>query len=89
MYDYVICDHMRALHVYMRALNGSCPLMGIPCNSYEEFLNGQCLNCDIFKGKCPTIGQEKTPPQGVNMHTQSVKPDRSVVCFQDYQKTVG
>ncbi|XP_037645988.1 phospholipase A1 member A isoform X1 [Sebastes umbrosus] len=56
VYGYVICDHMRALHVYMSALNGSCPLMGIPCFSYEEFLKGHCLDCDVFKGTCPTIG---------------------------------
>ncbi|XP_010732332.3 phospholipase A1 member A isoform X1 [Larimichthys crocea] len=56
VYGYVICDHMRALHVYMSALNGSCPLMGIPCSSYEDFLNGHCMNCDLFKGTCPTIG---------------------------------
>ncbi|KAG8000890.1 Phospholipase A1 member A [Nibea albiflora] len=55
LYGYVICDHMRALHVYMSALNGSCPLMGIPCSSYEDFLRGHCTNCDLFKGKCPTI----------------------------------
>ncbi|KAM9347784.1 phospholipase A1 member A [Symphorus nematophorus] len=56
MYGYVICDHMRALHVYMSALNGSCPLSGIPCFSYDEFLKGHCMDCDVFKGKCPTIG---------------------------------
>ncbi|XP_038577116.1 phospholipase A1 member A isoform X1 [Micropterus salmoides] len=56
VYGYVICDHMRALHVYMSALNGSCPLIGIPCFSYEDFLNGHCVNCDVFKGRCPTIG---------------------------------
>ncbi|XP_020487689.2 phospholipase A1 member A isoform X2 [Labrus bergylta] len=56
MYGYVICDHMRALHVYMSALSGSCPLIGIPCSSYEDFLKGNCLDCDIFKGTCPTIG---------------------------------
>nr|XP_046259177.1 phospholipase A1 member A isoform X2 [Scatophagus argus] len=56
MYGYVICDHMRALYVYMSALNGSCPLMGIPCFSYKDFLEGRCVNCDIFKGTCPTIG---------------------------------
>ncbi|TNN47159.1 Phospholipase A1 member A [Liparis tanakae] len=44
MYGYVICDHMRALHVYMSALNGSCPLAGIPCSSYEDFLKGRCLS---------------------------------------------
>lgn len=60
VYGYVICDHMRALHVYMSALNGSCPLMGIPCFSYEDFLKGHCVTCDVFKGKCPTIGK-KTP----------------------------
>ncbi|CAK6968503.1 phospholipase A1 member A isoform X2 [Scomber scombrus] len=56
MYGYVICDHMRALHVYMSALNGSCPLIGIPCSSYEDFLKGNCLDCDVFKGRCPVIG---------------------------------
>ncbi|KAL6100400.1 pla1a [Pungitius sinensis] len=56
VYGYVICDHMRALHVYMSALNGSCPLLGIPCSSYEDFLQGRCLDCDVFQGTCPTIG---------------------------------
>ncbi|XP_038128301.1 phospholipase A1 member A isoform X1 [Cyprinodon tularosa] len=56
VYGYVICDHMRALHVYMSALNGTCPLMGIPCSSYEDFLQGSCLDCGVFKGRCPVIG---------------------------------
>ncbi|KAG7240382.1 hypothetical protein INR49_026953 [Caranx melampygus] len=56
VYGYVICDHMRALHVYISALNGSCPLRGVPCSSYEDFLRGHCVNCDVFKGICPTIG---------------------------------
>ncbi|XP_041662512.1 phospholipase A1 member A isoform X2 [Cheilinus undulatus] len=56
MYGYVICDHMRALHVYMSAMNGTCPLIGIPCFSYEDFLKGNCVDCDVFKGTCPAIG---------------------------------
>ncbi|KAM7406919.1 hypothetical protein PAMA_002897 [Pampus argenteus] len=56
MYIYVICDHMRALHVYMSALSGSCPLKGVPCSSYENFLKGHCVDCDVFKGTCPAIG---------------------------------
>ncbi|XP_008288601.1 phospholipase A1 member A isoform X2 [Stegastes partitus] len=59
MYGYVICDHMRALHVYMSALNGSCPLVGIPCSTYEDFLKGTCVDCDVFKGTCPAIGLSK------------------------------
>ncbi|XP_053733348.1 phospholipase A1 member A isoform X1 [Synchiropus splendidus] len=53
---YVLCDHMRALYVYMSSLEGSCQLQGIPCSSYEDFLDGLCVDCDDFKGKCPTIG---------------------------------
>uniref|UniRef100_A0A6Q2ZBN5 Phospholipase A1 member A n=1 Tax=Esox lucius TaxID=8010 RepID=A0A6Q2ZBN5_ESOLU len=45
LYGYVICDHMRALHVYISALNGTCPLTGISCSSYEDFLEGHCLDC--------------------------------------------
>ncbi|MED6282930.1 Phospholipase A1 member A [Characodon lateralis] len=61
MYGYVICDHMRALHVYMSALNGTCKLLGIPCSSYDDFLQGSCLDCEVFKGRCPAIGlQEKS-----------------------------
>ncbi|XP_070293644.1 phospholipase A1 member A isoform X1 [Salvelinus sp. IW2-2015] len=57
VYGYVICDHMRALHVYISALNGTCPLTGIPCSSYEEFLKGRCLGCQgVFNGTCPQIG---------------------------------
>ncbi|XP_046903682.1 phospholipase A1 member A isoform X1 [Hypomesus transpacificus] len=57
VYGYVICDHMRALHVYISALNGSCPLIGIPCSSYEDFLKGQCVDCKgVLNGTCPQIG---------------------------------
>ncbi|CAJ1079058.1 phospholipase A1 member A isoform X2 [Xyrichtys novacula] len=56
MYGYVICDHMRALHVYMSALNGSCPLIGIPCSSYEAFQKGNCVDCGVLNGSCPSIG---------------------------------
>ncbi|XP_020776041.1 phospholipase A1 member A [Boleophthalmus pectinirostris] len=56
MYGYVICDHMRALHVYLSALNHSCALTALPCTSYEDFLMGQCVDCNVFKGTCPSIG---------------------------------
>uniref|UniRef100_A0A3P8VG97 Phospholipase A1 member A n=1 Tax=Cynoglossus semilaevis TaxID=244447 RepID=A0A3P8VG97_CYNSE len=59
MYKYVICDHMRALYVYISALTGDCQLKGIPCSNYEDFLNGQCVDCDAFNGICPTIGLSK------------------------------
>uniref|UniRef100_A0A3P8XKN7 Phospholipase A1 member A n=1 Tax=Esox lucius TaxID=8010 RepID=A0A3P8XKN7_ESOLU len=64
VYGYVICDHMRALHVYISALNGTCPLTGISCSSYEDFLEGHCLDCQgVFKGTCPKIGKVNPLPR--------------------------
>uniref|UniRef100_A0A8C2CM52 Phospholipase A1 member A n=1 Tax=Cyprinus carpio TaxID=7962 RepID=A0A8C2CM52_CYPCA len=57
VYGYVICDHMRALHIYMSALNRSCSFIGFPCSSYEEFLAEKCITCEgPFNGTCPQIG---------------------------------
>ncbi|XP_066562594.1 phospholipase A1 member A isoform X2 [Amia ocellicauda] len=74
MYDYLICDHMRAVYVYISALNGSCPLMGFPCDNYERFVSGSCLDCKVpFNGSCPQIGLPEnnwikvTPPENENL----------------------
>uniref|UniRef100_A0A673WC57 Phospholipase A1 member A n=1 Tax=Salmo trutta TaxID=8032 RepID=A0A673WC57_SALTR len=78
MYGYVICDHMRALHVYISALNGTCPLTGIPCSSYEEFLKGRCLGCQgVFNGLLENSGITASPlPQQEKLFllTTSVPP---------------
>ncbi|XP_022431782.1 phospholipase A1 member A [Delphinapterus leucas] len=56
-YSYLICDHMRAVHIYISALENSCPLMAFPCTSYKVFLAGHCLDCfNPFLLSCPRIG---------------------------------
>ncbi|KFO73313.1 Phospholipase A1 member A, partial [Cuculus canorus] len=56
-YKYLICDHMRAVHLYVSALKHSCPLVAFPCASHQDFLNGRCLDCvDPFLSSCPRIG---------------------------------
>ncbi|XP_053151863.1 phospholipase A1 member A isoform X2 [Hemicordylus capensis] len=56
-YNYVICDHMKAVHFYISALEESCPMMAFPCSSYHNFLAGHCLDCaDPFLFSCPRIG---------------------------------
>ncbi|XP_037692047.1 phospholipase A1 member A isoform X2 [Choloepus didactylus] len=56
-YNYLICDHMRAVHLYISALEKSCPLMAFPCGSYKAFLAGHCLDCfNPFLLSCPRIG---------------------------------
>ncbi|OWK05944.1 PLA1A, partial [Cervus elaphus hippelaphus] len=55
-YSYLICDHMRAVHLYISALENSCPLMAFPCTNYKDFLAGQCLDCfNPFLLSCPRI----------------------------------
>ncbi|XP_008841117.1 phospholipase A1 member A [Nannospalax galili] len=59
-YSYLICDHMRAVHLYISALENSCPLMAFPCASYKAFLDGNCLDCfNPFLLSCPRIGLEE------------------------------
>ncbi|KAB1283104.1 Phospholipase A1 member A [Camelus dromedarius] len=56
-YSYLICDHMRAVHLYISVLENSCPLMAFPCTSYKAFLAGHCLDCfNPFLLSCPRIG---------------------------------
>ncbi|NWS40983.1 PLA1A Phospholipase, partial [Probosciger aterrimus] len=65
-YKYLICDHMRAVHLYVSALKNSCPFMAFPCASHQDFLNGHCLDCvDPFLFSCPRIGLLEQA--GVNM----------------------
>ncbi|XP_023573369.1 phospholipase A1 member A isoform X2 [Octodon degus] len=56
-YSYLICDHMRAVHLYISALENSCPLVAFPCANYKAFLAGHCLDCfNPFMLSCPRIG---------------------------------
>lgn len=57
-YKFLICDHMRAVHLYVSALKHSCPIVAFPCASHQDFLNGHCLDCaDPFLFSCPRIGE--------------------------------
>ncbi|XP_015669880.1 phospholipase A1 member A [Protobothrops mucrosquamatus] len=67
-YQYLICDHMRAVHFYISVLKDSCPMMAFPCSSYKNFLGGHCLDCfDPFLLSCPTLGLLDNG--GLNMKT--------------------
>ncbi|KAM4699216.1 phospholipase A1 member A [Discoglossus pictus] len=57
LYSYMICDHMRSVNMYINAVQGICTFTGYPCSSYEDFRNGQCLDCtDSQFSSCPHIG---------------------------------
>uniref|UniRef100_V9KDH1 Phospholipase A1 member A n=1 Tax=Callorhinchus milii TaxID=7868 RepID=V9KDH1_CALMI len=57
VYKRVICDHIRAVHLYINSIKNPCPLVAFPCQSYEDFVNGQCVDCfSHFLLRCPQIG---------------------------------
>ncbi|XP_072115803.1 phospholipase A1 member A [Mobula birostris] len=57
VYKHVVCDHMRAVHLYISSIKNHCPLAAFPCLSYELFINGQCVGCQYLSLRhCPRIG---------------------------------
>ncbi|XP_048396187.2 phospholipase A1 member A isoform X1 [Stegostoma tigrinum] len=57
VYKYLICDHIRAIYVYISSIKNHCPLVAFPCESYEHFRNGQCIDCYSHSlQRCPRIG---------------------------------
>uniref|UniRef100_UPI00398F7ABD phospholipase A1 member A n=1 Tax=Pristiophorus japonicus TaxID=55135 RepID=UPI00398F7ABD len=57
VYKLLICDHMRAVYLYISSIKNHCPLVAFPCQTYEYFTNGQCLDCNYHSlRRCPRIG---------------------------------
>ncbi|XP_055035148.2 lipase member H [Misgurnus anguillicaudatus] len=54
---YFKCDHQRSVFLYMSSINGSCPIIAYPCDSYTDFLDGKCMDCRKFGfDECPVFG---------------------------------
>nr|XP_033796578.1 phospholipase A1 member A [Geotrypetes seraphini] len=57
LYGYLICDHMRSINIYISSLENKCPFMAFPCSSYQNFIDGDCVDCfNPFLLSCPQIG---------------------------------
>ncbi|XP_078514473.1 lipase member I [Lissotriton helveticus] len=55
--QYWKCDHQRSVFLYISSLNQSCDIITYPCNSYRDYRNGKCANCDAFRPlTCPILG---------------------------------
>ncbi|XP_026851686.2 lipase member H isoform X2 [Electrophorus electricus] len=55
--QYFKCDHQRSVFLYVASFNVTCPLIGYPCASYSDYLDGKCLRCDQFSSAgCPVFG---------------------------------
>ncbi|XP_033466029.1 lipase member H [Epinephelus lanceolatus] len=56
---YFKCDHQRSVLLYLDSVHRTCASRVFPCDSYKEFLSGNCLSCDTFGvAGCPVFGYD-------------------------------
>ncbi|XP_067896945.1 phospholipase A1 member A isoform X2 [Heterodontus francisci] len=74
VYWYLICDHMRAVYLYISSIKNHCPLVAFPCQSYEQFTNGQCIDCYKHSlQRCPRIGLLERAGLSTDVQPKEVK----------------
>ncbi|XP_078477936.1 lipase member H, partial [Lampetra planeri] len=58
---YFKCDHQRSVLLLCESLDRVCSSKAFPCNSYKDFLDGNCISCDQFgPAGCPVFGYDVT-----------------------------
>ncbi|XP_032642794.1 lipase member I isoform X3 [Chelonoidis abingdonii] len=51
------CDHQRSVFLFLSSLRQSCNITTYPCDSYLDYKNGKCANCEDFQPMpCPVLG---------------------------------
>lgn len=45
MRRFLACDHVRAHEYFNESVNSQCDFIAIECDSYEDFLKGECFSC--------------------------------------------
>ncbi|XP_071608129.1 lipase member H isoform X2 [Heliangelus exortis] len=54
--QYFKCHHQRSVFLFMASLKQSCNITAYPCDSYRNYRNGKCTNCETFwPMPCPIL----------------------------------
>ncbi|XP_036600049.1 lipase member I-like [Trichosurus vulpecula] len=95
--SYIKCAHQRAVFLFLSSLSMKCNLTAITCNSYEEYRNGKCIDCEAFGLHfCPTMGYYadlsknyiiKRKPPGLNAFFDT--SPKEPFCFYHYVLNIG
>ncbi|XP_075876623.1 lipase member H-like [Nelusetta ayraudi] len=57
--SYFKCDHQRSVFLYLESLKQTCVSRAFPCSSYQDFLDGSCVDCSQFGAAgCPAVGYD-------------------------------
>ncbi|KAG7167851.1 pancreatic lipase-related protein 2-like [Homarus americanus] len=57
------CQHHRAITLFTESIRQSCPMLAVACNSYEDFIDGECWGCSGESGDrlCSAMGLAAAP----------------------------
>ncbi|XP_065350620.1 uncharacterized protein LOC135946339 [Cloeon dipterum] len=60
-----LCNHRRAYKFFTDSVSPRCPFPAFPCESYEQFLEGECFNCGSQR-QCGNMGyySDRSPARG-------------------------
>ncbi|XP_059476680.1 uncharacterized protein LOC132197406 isoform X2 [Neocloeon triangulifer] len=60
-----LCNHRRAYKFFTDSVSSRCPFPAFPCESYEQFLEGECFNCGPQR-QCGNMGyySDRSPARG-------------------------
>ncbi|XP_076345892.1 pancreatic triacylglycerol lipase-like [Tachypleus tridentatus] len=81
-----LCHHRRALRFFMNSLMPSCSFPSVACDSYEDFVRGDCFTC--FEDACGNMGYyaDKSARQGrMYLLTRAAEP----FCGNQYKVMVN
>ncbi|XP_074045663.1 lipase member H [Macrotis lagotis] len=54
---YFKCDHQRSVFLYLSSLKKDCNITAYPCESYRDYLDGNCISCGAGQSRpCPLLG---------------------------------
>ncbi|XP_037775131.1 pancreatic lipase-related protein 2-like [Penaeus monodon] len=85
----VKCQHRRAVTYFTESIRQSCPMIGVSCPSYGEFIDGDCWGCDD-EHPCSYMGLDAAPlpsqPQLTKLYLHTW--ERSPFCGYHYRVTV-
>lgn len=56
MFQFFSCSHARSIEFYIESIRNKCPFTAITCESYEQFLAGNCFDCDRDGHMCFRFG---------------------------------
>ncbi|CAH1271922.1 PNLIP [Branchiostoma lanceolatum] len=42
---FVVCNHLRAVLLFIESINSDCPWKAYPCSDFQPFVDGKCMTC--------------------------------------------